>query len=219
MLPSHHRHTVTTLLVVASLLSLPALGQDSELDSMAATPFQLRLPPSWNPGLNGANAMRFQQGTTTPSAGQLRFTLDGRGASPGWLGSSTSYALVGLGRQPWQAHGDLLGDPLPRPGETLAYGIGHRTGINSSASLLTTHEESFGLSHRTTHALWQSYPRPSMQLTVDLFHRRGDSELVSGGLGIAATLDYRGFFLQFARDPNFNFTSSDMTSVSLGLRF
>lgn len=214
MLLSNHRRTVTALLVLASLLPLPALGQDSDPDPMATSPFRLRLSPSWNPGLNGAS-VGFPQGTTASAAWQSGFTLDGRGASHGWLGSSPSNAMVGLGHRPWQTHGDLL----PRAGETFAYGIGHRTGTSGSASLMTTHEESFGLSQRTTHALWQSFPSPAMQLTVDLFHRRGDSEQMSGGMGIAATLDYRGFFLQFARDPNFNFTSSDMTSVSLGMRF
>ncbi|CAB1370753.1 hypothetical protein [Denitratisoma oestradiolicum] len=111
------------------------------------------------------------------------------------------------------------GETPPNANGTIGFGIGHRGRNGSTASLLTTREESFGLSQRTTHALWQSFPSPSLQLTVGLFQHRGENEVSYRGTGIAATLDYRGFFLQFARDPNFNFTSSDMTSVSMGLRF
>jgi hypothetical protein len=145
------------------------------------------------------------------------------GATRGFVGGSlaaqvgsTWYAQTGIGRTNLAPFANLNFDP----NDSLSFAIGHHADDGSSYSLTTVADNRLHTGQRHTHLLGQ-WPLPGGQrLTIDILRKtgNGDGGHVSGWGG-TATYDLPRWFVRAAYDPKQNFSTADVTRVSLGARF
>jgi hypothetical protein len=157
-------------------------------------------------------------------AGVARVTLSGQLASGGFAGGSVSaelggenYAIAGFGRTNLRAYYNLNFDP----NDAITLGVGSRAFADTELALFHLWDDRLGTQQQVTHAVVRRKMAGEQRLTVDVSHKSGltaDGNFVSGN-ALTLTYDYRNWFARLARDQYVNFTNTDQTRFSLGMRF
>lgn len=150
-------------------------------------------------------------------------------ATHGFLGGSLNaeigeatfggvYALLGLGRTNKRDYYNLNFDP----NDSAVYGLGTRLVSNSTINLYTVRDNRLHTEQRVNHLTWRYVPDPRHRWTADFSSKQGrpsaEEDSVSGR-GLSLTYDFNDLFIRLAKDNKVNFSSQDMTRISLGIRF
>lgn len=157
-------------------------------------------------------------------AGVARVTLSGQLASGGFAGGSVSaevggknYAIAGFGRTNLRDYYNLNFDP----NDAITIGLGSRAFAATELTLFHLWDDRLGTHQRVTHAVLRRRMAGEQRLTVDVSHKSGltpDETFVRGN-ALTLTYDYRNYFARIARDQYVNFSNTDQTRFSLGMRF
>lgn len=134
------------------------------------------------------------------------------------VGNDTVYGIVGLGRTNLKDYYNLNFDP----NDAVTFGIGTKLIPRTDFSIFTIQDNRLGTGQRVIHALWRQNFDGHRRLTVDVSHKRGRSDETAtsvAGNAVAVTLDERDVFLRLAREQKTNFSESDQTRLSAGVRF
>ena len=128
------------------------------------------------------------------------------------------FALLGFGRTNTRDYYNLNFDP----NDSIVYGLGTRLLPKSTLSLFTVKDNRLHTGQMITHAVWRMLPDDHQRWTIDLSSKHGRAtaygEAVSGE-ALAVTYDYRDYFFRMALDQKVNFTTTDQTRLTVGLRF
>ena len=158
-----------------------------------------------------------------------RLIASGQLASRGFQGASVTaelsndektpfFGLLGLGRTNVKPYYNLNFDP----NDSTLIGAGWRPNPATAATLYQVRDDRLGTGQRVTHLVWRTSTGDRSRLTLDLFQRVGranaESEMFRA-IGIAMTYDRDPWFVRLAWDPKANFTASDMSRLSIGVRF
>jgi hypothetical protein len=129
-----------------------------------------------------------------------------------------NYLLLGLGRTNKKDYYNLNFDP----NDSAVYGVGTRRLGNSTINLYTVRDNRLHTEQRVNHLTWRYAPDPHHRWTADFSSKQGrpsaEEDSVSGR-GLSLTYDFNDWFIRLAKDNKVNFSSQDMTRVSLGIRF
>jgi len=163
----------------------------------------------------------FDTSITLGPALQLQPSL--QAATHGFVGASANlllgdpwYAIAGWGRTNLRPYFNLNFDP----NDALTLGAGWRGAAEQSVQLYCIADDRLHSGQKDWHLLLRQPLDPQRHLTLDLLRKTGDGD--AGPVrawGLAATLDYPGWFVRLARDPKQNFSALDATRLSFGLRF
>lgn len=138
------------------------------------------------------------------------------GGSFGVQAGDTWFVQAGLGRTNLRPYANLNFDP----NDAWTLGLGHVDERGIRYSLSTTRDNRLHTGQQHTHAVLQ-VPLPHQQrLTLDALYKRGmgdDGEVRAWGGTL--TWDISRWFVRIARDPKQNFSSTDATRLSTGMRF
>jgi hypothetical protein len=157
-----------------------------------------------------------------------KFIASAQYASHGFWGASGTielsgkdvpyFGLLGLGRTNTRPYYNLNFDP----NDSTLIGAGWRPDAATQASLYQVKDDRLRTGQRVTHFVYRSKLDERSRLTLDLFRREGrsdpDAERVAA-TGLTLTYDREPWFARISWDPKVNYTASDMTRVSIGLRF
>ena len=142
-------------------------------------------------------------------------------ATRGFMGASANlqigapwYAIVGWGRTNLRPYFNLNFDP----NDALTLGAGWQGPAGQSVQLYCIADDRLHTGQKDWHLLARQPLAEGRRLTLDLLRKTGDAGPVRAW-GLAATLDYPGWFVRLARDPKQNFSALDATRLSFGLRF
>ncbi|MEY5098023.1 MAG: hypothetical protein RJA36_742 [Pseudomonadota bacterium] len=230
------------------LLALAGLSCASQADEAAEHPYKLTLGSyRYSDGSTGEDSnLRWQRGDTHAWLGHYRDASFGeqsrvgfdttlalapalllqpslQGATRGFLGGSANlqigdpwYAIVGWGRTNLRPYFNLNFDP----NDALTLGAGWHGPADQSVQLYCIADDRLHTGQKDWHLLARQPLAEGRRLTLDLLRKTGDGD--AGPVrawGLAATLDYPGWFVRLARDPKQNFSALDATRLSFGLRF
>ncbi len=155
--------------------------------------------------------------------GAVHLTPSLQYASQGYLAGSINietgdewFAGAGFGRTNLRPNWNLNFDP----NDSYSLTAGRRTSDGQSLALQWVRDNRENPDQRHLHFIYRA-PMPERQrLTVDVLYKQG---LVDGApirkWGTTFTYDWPRFFLRLAYDPKVNFTTENMTRVSVGTRF
>ena len=156
--------------------------------------------------------------------GFTRSVLSAQVASGGFLGGSITseiggetFGILGFGRTNLHDYYNLNFDP----NDAITLGIGTRAFNNTELSLFQVRDDRLGTGQHITHLLWRYKTAESQRLSVDASYKNGlNADNISVyGYGLSAEYDYCQYFLRIARDQHANFSDSNITRFSLGIRF
>ena len=157
-----------------------------------------------------------------------KLLVSGQVASHGFAGGSVTweaplgaegapYALIGVGRTNTRPYVNLNFDP----NDSVLVGGGWR--IDAAQQWIVYHvwDDRLDTDQRVTHLVyrrsWDEY-----RFTIDLFERRGrpePGEPMRRGGGLSLGVDVGRWFARIARDAAVSYGPTDMTRVTLGMRF
>jgi len=156
--------------------------------------------------------------------GLTRWDWSAQLASGGFVGGSLSaeiggdtFGILGIGRTNLREYFNLNFDP----NDAITFGIGSRAISKTELSLFQVRDDRLSTQQRVTHFVWRFKPVDGQRITVDSSYKSGlagDAVFIHG-YGLSVTYDYGQFFGRLARDQYANFTETDLTRISLGLRF
>jgi hypothetical protein len=136
-----------------------------------------------------------------------------------WLDPTERVALlVGLGRTTMRPYVNLNFDP----NDSTLIGLRWRLDAATDATLFQVCDDRLDTGQRIVHAVLRRRFDASTAGSLDVFHRSGRAAPgapVVSGTGIALARSRDDWFLRLAFDPHVNYGESDMTRLSVGLRF
>jgi hypothetical protein len=131
---------------------------------------------------------------------------------------SPYFGLVGLGRTNTRPYYNLNFDP----NDSTLFGLGMRRDSGSQVTLYQVKDDRLRTGQRVTHLVYRGANLEGSRWTLDLFRREGRSDPDAerfAATGVTLTYDWEPWFVRISRDPKVNYTASDMTRVSIGMRF
>jgi hypothetical protein len=156
--------------------------------------------------------------------GFTRSVISAQLASGGFIGGSVTteiggdtFGILGFGRTNLHDYYNLNFDP----NDAITIGIGTRAFNNTELSLFQVRDDRLGTGQYITHLLWRYKTAEAQRLSVDTSYKNGlnADNIFVHGYGLSAEYDYHQYFARIARDQHANFTGSNLTRLSLGLRF
>lgn len=156
--------------------------------------------------------------------GQLTPSL--QAASKGFYGGSLTaqvggqdlYGILGVGRTNLKPYYNLNFDP----NDAITFGVGMRLSEKSLLSFFVVRDDRLSTGQNVTHIVWRKNINDYQRITVDTAYKHGredsESEVVKGYM-LSLGLDHRQFFLKIARDQKVNFSTTNQTRISVGIRF
>ena len=128
--------------------------------------------------------------------------------------------LLGWGRTNLKPYYNLNYDP----NDSVLIGAGWRPDESTALTLFQVRDDRLRTAQRVTHFVLRQKTGARSRWTMDLSKRAGrsdaepDSEMFHA-TGIALAYDLDPWFARIAWDPKANYTNSDMTRLSIGVRF
>ena len=164
-----------------------------------------------------------------------RVIASGQVASRGFLGGSVTLeaggaklhpsatslvGLLGWGRTNKRPYYNLNFDP----NDSVLIGAGWRPDEATALTLYQVRDDRLGTGQRVTHLVLRQQTGKHSRWTIDVFERSGradaDPETAKfRATGLSITYDREPWFARISRDPKVNYTGSDMTRLSIGVRF
>ena len=154
----------------------------------------------------------------------LRPTISVQLASGGFIGGSLTteiggeyYAIIGLGRTNLKDYYNLNFDP----NDAITLGIGTRALNNTELSLQQVRDNRLSTGQQITHLVWRYKPTATERISIDGAYKSGlgSNNNNMHGYSLSLDYDYHQYFAKIAYDQYANFTSTNLTRFSLGLRF
>jgi hypothetical protein len=156
--------------------------------------------------------------------GQLTPSL--QAASKGFYGGSLTaqigqqdlYGIVGLGRTNLRPYYNLNFDP----NDAITLGIGMRLPEKALISLFVVHDDRLSTGQNVAHFIWRKNINDYQRVTVDSAYKQGRQDVASDtvkGRMVSLSFDHKDYFIKIARDQHVNFSNTDQTRISAGVRF
>jgi len=146
-------------------------------------------------------------------------------ASGGFVGGSLGlqighpvYLIAGFGRTNLRDYYNLNFDP----NDMVTWGLGARLDNGHQVSVFTVQDNRLATDQIITHGVWRWQASPLVRWTVDVAHKegrssRGEPRVTGNSLSIG--YDRGPHFVRAAFDQKVNFSDSNQTRISAGLRF
>lgn len=242
---AHARLPVQGLVLIASLLALPAHAQPAE-----AVESSFKLTYGWYNYSNSTQGhdlnLRWEHGTTRawlghygdPTFGHqtragiehtftltpiLLMQLSVETASRHYFGAAMNVALgnpvfvlVGLERTNLRPYFNLDFNP----NDALTVGLGWKSAEGSLLAVAVVADNRLDTGQKIFHLYGRHRFSDAVRLSFDLSRKRADNPDGSiKGWGLSATLDFPSWFLRLAREQRQNFEDYDATRLTVGMRF
>lgn len=146
-------------------------------------------------------------------------------ASGGFAGGSLGlqignpvYLIAGFGRTNLRDYYNLNFDP----NDMVTWGLGARLANGHEMSVFTVKDNRLATDQIITHGVWRWQATARVRWTVDVAHKDGRSspgEPRVAGNSLSIGYDRGPHFVHVAFDPKVNFSNSNQTRISAGLRF
>ena len=156
--------------------------------------------------------------------GLTRWVLSAQLASGGFIGGSVTteiggdtFGILGIGRTNLRDYYNLNFDP----NDAITIGIGTRAIAKTELSFFQVRDDRLDTQQQVTHFVWRFKPSESQRITIDTSYKSGlisDNKFIRG-YGLSITYDYHSYFVRIAKDQYANFNDSDLTRLSVGMRF
>ncbi len=134
------------------------------------------------------------------------------------IGSQDVYAIVGLGRTNLKPYYNLNFDP----NDAITLGMGMRLPQKNLVSFFVVHDDRLSTGQNVSHLVWRKNINDYDRITLDTAYKQGredaQSDVVKGRM-VSLSFDHRQFFIRIARDQKVNFSNTDQTRISAGVRF
>jgi len=158
----------------------------------------------------------FDWGQVVPS---LQMATGGfAGGSVGLQIGNPVYLIAGVGRTNLRDYYNLNFDP----NDMVTWGLGTHLDNGHQVSVFTVKDNRLATDQIITHAVWRWQASPEARWTLDVAHKDGRSspgEPRVAGNSLLLGLDRGQHFVHLAIDPKVNFSNSNQTRISAGLRF
>lgn len=163
----------------------------------------------WDSTFNWGSAVRFTPSLQVASGGFW-------GGSVGWETGESWFIGAGLGRTNLRTYVNLNYDP----NDAWLLSGGYRWGPAQSMALQMVRDNRQNPDQQHLHGVYRTTLAEGQRLTLDMLYKKG---LVDGNpvrrAGLSVSYDWPRVFVRMAYDPKVNFTSQDMTRLSVGTRF
>lgn len=134
------------------------------------------------------------------------------------IGGQDLYGILGFGRTNLKPYYNLNFDP----NDAITLGMGMRLPDKALLSFFVVHDDRLSTGQNVTHVVWRRNINDYQRITVDTAYKQGreeaESDVVKGRM-VSLGFDHRQFFIKIARDQKVNFSNTDQTRVSAGMRF
>jgi len=156
--------------------------------------------------------------------GQL--TPSVQAASKGFYGGSLTaqvggqdlYGILGLGRTNLKPYYNLNFDP----NDAITLGVGMRLLDKALLSFFVVRDDRLYTGQNVNHAVWRQNISDYQRITIDVAYKQGrensQADIVNGRM-FSLGFDHRQYFFKIARDEKVNFSITNQTRVSAGMRF
>jgi hypothetical protein len=134
------------------------------------------------------------------------------------IGGQDLYGILGFGRTNLKPYYNLNFDP----NDAITLGMGMRLPDKALLSFFVVHDDRLSTGQNVTHVVWRRNINDYQRITFDTAYKQGreeaESDVVKGRM-VSLGFDHRQFLIKIARDQKVNFSNTDQTRASVGMRF
>ena len=134
------------------------------------------------------------------------------------IGPQNFYGILGFGRTNLNPYYNLNFDP----NDAITLGLGMRLPDKALLNFYVVRDDRLSTGQTVTHVVWRKNINEHQRVTVDTAYKHGredaDGDVVKGRM-VSLGFDHKEYFVKIARDQKVNFSNTDQTRLSVGLRF